>query len=781
MSRVLARQLRRDLWRQRWQFLATALVIAIGVAVYIGASDAYLNLRQSFDRAYAVQRLPDVVLSGPTAFESAGAARGLPGEPLVDRRQQGDVGLRINGHALVGRAIGVPVGRQPLVSQLAVRAGALPGPGEVLVEQHVTDHYGLEPGDTIELLARDGWRKMRVSGSALSTEYFWPARSRQEVMTTPEHFGVVFVTQQDLRSFVPTPVDQLTLYASDRAQADALVDGATALARAHGLALMRRQDQPSYEALDEDVVAVGDFADLLPWVFLAAAVLGTYVLLSRLVASQRAIIGTLSANGLAAHTIRRHYLMYGIAAGVMGAVPGMVGGYVIGVWFTTSYTSALSLPLHVISLHPQNLLVGASVGVVAAAVAAWAPARAAARTEPAEAMRIAPAGGRGSRSLVERLVPPLGRLPARWRMTLRGITRNRRRTVLTVTGVAVSVSLVMVFAGLRDTVHGVIDRQYNNIQLEDAEVHAAPGQTGSVLAQVRAVPGVATAEEFARYDVILTGREGEMQTLMTGLERDTSMHRFFGMDGTDLTLPREGVLLGVGAARTLGIGVGDRVSIRIAGSGQRLSEPVAGFVDEPMSPVAYVSLDQLRRVRSAPSASGVMLTLTGGADEAAVSARITSMPAVVAYLSTSTVEAAMTDAFSLYDALVGLMLVFAAVMAAALLYNAMSANVAERSVELGTLQAAGMGSRMLGHLVATENLVLVVLGIPLGLAFGAWLADWFMSTYETQGYQWSLSMRMTTPVLVAVGVFVAALAAQVPSLRSVRRMDLARIVRERSL
>jgi putative ABC transport system permease protein len=157
------------------------------------------------------------------------------------------------------------------------------------------------------------------------------------------------------------------------------------------------------------------------------------------------------------------------------------------------------------------------------------------------------------------------------------------------------------------------------------------------------------------------------------------------------------------------------------------------------------------------------------------------MPGVVAYLSTATVATAMREAFTLYDALVGLMLAFAALMAAALLYNAMSANVAERSVELGTLRAAGMGTGMLGRLVATENLMLVTLGVPLGLGAGAVLADWFMSTYETQGYRWTLDMRAATPLLIAVGVLLAALVAQLPALRAIRRMDVARIVRERSL
>jgi putative ABC transport system permease protein len=92
-----------------------------------------------------------------------------------------------------------------------------------------------------------------------------------------------------------------------------------------------------------------------------------------------------------------------------------------------------------------------------------------------------------------------------------------------------------------------------------------------------------------------------------------------------------------------------------------------------------------------------------------------------------------------------------------------------------------MGTGQLARMVAVENLLLVVVGIPLGLGLGAWAADWFMSTYETQGYHWSLSMSAQTPVVVAAGVLVAAVLIQGPALRTMRRLDLARIVRERSL
>ncbi len=194
----------------------------------------------------------------------------------------------------------MPAGDQPAVSRLALKSGVLPELGEVVVEQHLADHYDLRPGDTVELLAPTGWRAMRVSGSALSTEYFWPARSKQEIMTTPEHFGVVFAPEQDVRQILAEPVDQLLLYARDRDAAPDLVSSAARLALANEMPFASRDDQPSYRALQDDVEGIGTFARLLPWLFLAAAALGTYVLLSRLVAAQRAVIGTLSANGVTA-------------------------------------------------------------------------------------------------------------------------------------------------------------------------------------------------------------------------------------------------------------------------------------------------------------------------------------------------------------------------------------------------------------------------------------------------------------------------------------------------
>jgi putative ABC transport system permease protein len=391
-------------------------------------------------------------------------------------------------------------------------------------------------------------------------------------------------------------------------------------------------------------------------------------------------------------------------------------------------------------------------------------------------MRISPPSERGGISVAERLLPPLRRMPTRWRMTVRGITRNRRRTILTVAGVVSSVCLVMVCAGMRDTVNSVIDRQYGQIELQDAQVLTTEGAAQSVAGTLRADPQVAAAETFTRIDVKVQGSNNGYDTLLTGLPPTTQMHHFTSSQSGG-GLPRDGVLLGEGLRTILGVAVGDRVSITNAQHGIRLEQTVAGFVDEPTSPVVYISVEQL----SALAPSGVMLKLAPGVDAEAKRQAVTAMPGVTVYLSTESIEAAVRQVYSIYDVMVGLTLLSAAVMAAALLYNAMSANVSERAGELGTLQAAGIDARMLGRLVSTENMMLAAIGVPGGLIAGALLAQWFLSTYITEGYRWHLVMHIGTPVFVAAGILAAGLLAQIPAFRVIRRMDLAKILRERSL
>src|SRR5690606_24814573 len=109
------------------------------------------------------------------------------------------------------------------------------------------------------------------------------------------------------------------------------------------------------------------------------------------------------------------------------------------------------------------------------------------------------------------------------------------------------------------------------------------------------------------------------------------------------------------------------------------------------------------------------------------------------------------------------------------------ANISERLTELASLRAAGMGRRRLALLVSGENLLLTLLGIVPGLVVGYYASAAFLSTFSSDLFSFDLHLRPWTPAFVALALVGAALLSQWPVLRAVGRIDVARVVRERSV
>jgi putative ABC transport system permease protein len=108
-------------------------------------------------------------------------------------------------------------------------------------------------------------------------------------------------------------------------------------------------------------------------------------------------------------------------------------------------------------------------------------------------------------------------------------------------------------------------------------------------------------------------------------------------------------------------------------------------------------------------------------------------------------------------------------------------NVVERTNELATLRAAGVPLRKVAGTIATESLVATTIGLPFGLLLGVWAAKQFLGTFSNDIFQFPLIMPWWVLVGAAFGVLVAAGVSQGPAARAIRKVDVAKVVRERSI
>ncbi|MDN4472252.1 FtsX-like permease family protein [Demequina zhanjiangensis] len=763
----------RDLWRQRTQVIAVGITIALGVMLYITAAGAFQNLTASYDATYDRLGFADLIATGGDPEQVAQAALDAGAAEAIARTQV-DPPMLLEDTKLLGRVVGLPSdGRAPVDDVDVVEGDYLDpsAPDSILLESHAAGTFDLGPGDSLEIYTATGWHAVTVAGVADSAEYLWPARSRQDVLSDPHSFAVVFADEATVQEWFATGPTQTLALLGEGADEETV----TAAMKDAGASAVTTQDQqPSQATLNEDLQGFDQMSVAFPALFLIAAGVAAWVLLTRRIIQERPVIGTMMAAGARRGRILRHYLAQGALIGLVGSVVGAILGAPLNSLATSAYTGVLGVPDTVVRNYPWMIAVGIAFGVLVGALGALGPAVVASRTAPAQAMRpIADASPPGAWS---RLVARMTGVPVGLRMALRDLARSTRRTFATMLGTVLALVLVLASVGMMSSILEAIRIQFDEVELADATVTVqdASGAAGAI----EAMEGVAAFEDVVAGEATILANEESYETALTGYEPGTAMHGFRGVDGETLSVPADGILVGHALQDLLSVDVGDAVTVSTAAGDSQTT--IAGFVDEPMGTSAYASLDTASAMLPPTGVTSHSLLFTEDADRDAMRQAITDVDGVVAYQDSRAILSIVQQYLGLFYVFIGAMILLGAVLALAVMYVTMAVNVVERTGELATLRAAGVPLRRVAGAIATENMLATLLGVPIGLLLGVWAAQAFMDTFNDDLF--SLTVRWSWWALpaAALGVLLAALASQWPASRQIARVDIARVVRERA-
>jgi putative ABC transport system permease protein len=678
MITALQKKALRDLRRRLPQVAAIGVTVMLGVLLFVASYDSFRNVQASYDRTYVRTHFADLTVTGGDPDTIAAAVRGAVGVARVVTRTQVDRPMSIGATKLVGRVMGVPRLDGHEINAIDLIAGAPPDPvrfDQVVVERHTADTFGLAAGGRMRVFDGTGWREVTVSGVAQSPEYLWPARNRQDVLGDPHAFAVVFAPESLARTLSARPTPNQTLIEMSGTATQSDRDRVTRLLRSAGaVEIEDRGDQPSNAALRQNFNGFRVMAIGFPALFLTAAAIAEYLLITRLIHTERPIIGTLLALGARRRTVVRHYVWYGAVLAAVAALAGIFVGGVATSAYTRAYASLLKLPDTVIEHRIPTAVIGFVLGLTMGVIAGLAPAIGAARTAPAEAMR-----GYSVRPIRLGL---LTRMSARWtlmpvvvRMALRSLVRSRRRTAATMVGGVLSLVLILASAGMLTSVRAMVDLEFGWVQRQDATVLVSPG-ANDVGAQLRLLPGVAAVEPatIARVTVAVDGHT--YPTSLTGLDSATTMHGFRTPDGTARTVPANGVLAGVALADRLGARVGDDLTvIPAAGSARKIR--LAGLVDEPLGTALYSTNAVARSITNA-GPDGYLLRFDNSVHRDRVRAAATGLTGVVAYTDNRAIQDQLNSFLIIFWVFTGATLLLGALLAFTVIYVTMTVNLSVR-------------------------------------------------------------------------------------------------------
>ncbi len=783
MNRKIHLLVIRDIMARRFQFGALAIIIVLGIAIFVSMTVAFNNAERSYDRTYEETRFADFTVEVTQAPESAvEEARQLPNVEAVEGRVVVDTGLRLDENRLVqARLIGVPADRRPAVNDVIVESGRYFETGErdvVLPLDKFADFHGYESGDTLQVYTPQGLRPLTIVGTVSSPEYLLMAESKQDLLPSPRRFGVFFVPNAYLQELfgMQGQVNEVNVLVESQGQREETIAAVGGLLEPYGVQqTVRQEDQPSKAATELDLEGGRDFAILLPALVLIIAAFAIYIAMSRLVRAQRTLIGLFRGIGYGRGSIVVHYLLFAVVIGVVGGSVGVAVGYGLGYLLTGLYADALAIPLiaHEFQLMPIVISVIVSLGV--ALVAAAAPAWAASRMLPAPAMRPSPevALAKGSVPFIERVFGLGRRPPLLARLTVRNIWRSPVRSLYTVGAIALAAVLLVVGLSSFDSMDFIMDYQFEKTDRWDVAATFWSPQDDQTLAEINDLEGVRRAER-----VYLTPAEMRVDSKRTNVEllavqEDTRLHGFDlgGGKAAGEALGGGGIILTKGVADKLDVGVGDRVGVTTEAGSALVA--VSGVSKEFTGGLAYLSLATKDDLGLPGGFNAVWLETASRSDSEEVQAALYQMSGIQGVQIKEEIRDDWREMMALYNVMTGVIVAFCMVMAAAIVFNTMTVNVLERERETATMRTLGAGRASVGLMLVAEGLIFSLLAILPGLALGTVAASYLIHTWSSEFFtMWFHMYPMTYMMIVAV-IIVAALVSTVPSIWHSNRMNLA--------
>ncbi|HXH61925.1 MAG TPA: FtsX-like permease family protein, partial [Fimbriimonadaceae bacterium] len=693
---ALNKKLWRDLWRMKWQYAAVSLMILLGVAFYGAATTSYQNLHTSYEYSYDRLNFEDIGISMVHAPERVvQRITSIPGVVAAEGRLVEDVAVELpdrDSHKLIGRLISIPADRPASVNDLRIVEGSQfssPTAREVLLEASFATQNNLHPGDTIEVSSGSAKIDLLVRATVRSPEYIYVVRSKQDILPMPGTFGVMFVSQDVLgplvgRSGQINEVKARTASGADRERIAKEMKARLATYRPDDAVL--REDQPSHQLLQQDLDGFRMYAILFPLLFLSVSALTVYTLMTRTVHLQRPVIGLLRALGFSRGAVILHYLSAATIIGLIGSVVGSALGVWLGKLLTDYYLSQIAVPYERAEADPKVLAIGIVMGALVCLVAGAWPANVAARISPAETMRGNEIEG-GRVLCLDRLFPGL---PLLWRIPVRNLFRQWRRTASTLFGIVAGIALIMIGQGLLDSVTVTMDQLSATMFADDLRVEFIEYQDPGVVSAVRHWPGVVWAEGALDVPAEFLFGDKVYSAAISGLEPGSQEHTVKDKEGRPFDLNKEGVVLGNTIQRRLGVRVGQTIQVRLPAMMRREDVTrteavrVIGVCDEPIGTVAYAGRNLLWRLFKEqldmpPNAiSSVRLQVQPERSEE-VRRRLYQLSDVGAVSSVGEMRDMIDKMMSLFRQFVNYMLAFGAALAFSIVFSTVTINVLERT------------------------------------------------------------------------------------------------------
>ncbi|WP_124058525.1 FtsX-like permease family protein [Vaginisenegalia massiliensis] len=491
----------------------------------------------------------------------------------------------------------------------------------------------------------------------------------------------------------------------------------------------------SYQSISDNAKKLATISNVFPTFFFAIAVFVTFSTIKRMADEQRNYMGTLKQMGYHNRQILTKFIVYAGLACSLGLIIGSWLGYqIFPKLVMNAYNTMYYFDQIVIDYEPL-LIVGVTlIALSCALIPAVLTPLGLLTEEPAHLLRPqAPKAGK--KILLERMNFIWSLFSFKQKMTIRNLIRYRGRSLMVILGVAGCTMLMVTGFGIGDSIRGMVDRQFDQIQPYDSLVYLQEdrhNQKEPAAFNQNAIR-VKVPVMIKPFTVRQAGKTSQEVMLVVPLVDHASFRQVQklhtrSMPQKDLDLDQFGPLVSEKLAQFIGQDQGGQVILE-SETKQTFKIPFKFATENYINHYVYLSAKDYRRIFHEPAqVNAYYLDYQKSAATKAIEAKLAQDKQITAILNIASLRQAASQPLKSLDMITLVLIISAAALAFVVLYNLTNINISERMRELSTIKVLGFYNREVSFYIFDELLILSVLGIALGLWFGRILNQYILTS-----------------------------------------------------
>ncbi len=784
---IFIKKMARETWKSKAQFLSLIIIVTMGVTFFIAINSIHKNLKDSSDKFYKDSRFAHLTVSCFNIPQDiVKDISNIPSVEKVSGRITQDLKLQINDTSSIIRMVTLPDNNEDIVNDVLISSGSYfsADNDQCIVDEQFFNAHKLKLGDKLKFNVNGSEESFNIVGTSKSPEFVYQLRDGSQLMPDKKKFGVIYIKESRGKELfhMKDSINNIAVLLDDEKNIESVKTEIQETVDKYGLIeIVERKNNSSDKMLKAELDELKSIGGAVPIVFYIVALSMMFIIMGRIIEMQRTQIGIIKAIGYENGTILAYYISFTLFVGVIGGAIGSVLGMFLGQYFTEMENKFFHLPLSSLKMYPELVLPSLAITIFFCIVAGYFSCRSIYKIMPNEAMKPkAPKDGK--KIFIERFNKLWGGLNYKWKITLRNIFRNKKRTFLTAAGVIMSSAVVVVGFGLMDSINYMINTQMMSSLNYEIRTDFTTLVSSEELKELENMAKVEKVEPLIETEVRISKDSKSRDVRLSASPQKPELNKIINKKTEEITLPKDGIIIPKLISDDLNIKEGDIVKCKFYYPKNEEKEvKVSKIIEQYMGYSVYCSIDSFKYFVDSEKleASSALIKVDKLTYKKFVEDGLKDKTFVRLIETKDDRINNMKDFLGVMTFFTVICFISAAVLSMAVIYNISSINIFERERDYATLKLLGYKDKEIKGLMLRENMLLTTVASIIGLPIGYLLNMLMLRAVRTEDINFPTVITVKSYLFAIVMILVFAILSNLVVSRNIGKVDIMETMKER--